>query len=89
MSIVGEEVFSFKLSLFPGATQGDGYRDMSKVDGKVTLSLGCIQIVYLHKFFMSLLVSSRSNTHSHTLSLLQVQCVNRAGSAQTVGLDEK
>ncbi|XP_043958536.1 vacuolar protein sorting-associated protein 13C isoform X2 [Gambusia affinis] len=57
VSIVGEEVFSFKLSLFPGATQGDGYRDMSKVDGKVTLSLGCIQIVYLHKFFMSLLGS--------------------------------
>ncbi|XP_023187859.1 vacuolar protein sorting-associated protein 13C isoform X5 [Xiphophorus maculatus] len=57
VSIVGEEVFSFKLSLFPGATQGDGYRDMSKVDGKVTLSLGCIQIVYLHKFFMSLLAS--------------------------------
>ncbi|XP_008400932.1 vacuolar protein sorting-associated protein 13C isoform X3 [Poecilia reticulata] len=57
VSIVGEEVFSFKLSLFPGATQGDRYRDMSKVDGKVTLSLGCIQIVYLHKFFMSLLAS--------------------------------
>ncbi|XP_014875628.1 vacuolar protein sorting-associated protein 13C-like isoform X2 [Poecilia latipinna] len=66
VSIVGEEVFSFKLSLFPGATQGDGYRDMSKVDGKVTLSLGCIQIIYLHKFFMSLLVSSHSNTHTHT-----------------------
>ncbi|XP_015257486.1 PREDICTED: vacuolar protein sorting-associated protein 13C, partial [Cyprinodon variegatus] len=57
VSIVGNEVFSFKLSLFPGATQGEGYGDMSKVDGKVTMSLGCIQIVYLHKFFMSLLAS--------------------------------
>lgn len=57
VSIVGEEVFSFKLSLFPGATEGEGYRDMSKVDGKVTMRLGCIQIVYLHKFLLSLLVS--------------------------------
>lgn len=29
---------------------------MSKVDGKVTMRLGCIQIVYVHKFLMSLLV---------------------------------
>ncbi|KAL6113696.1 vps13c [Pungitius sinensis] len=57
VSIVGEEVFSFRLSLFPGATEGGGYGDMSKVDGKVTLRLGCIQIVYLHKFLMSLLAS--------------------------------
>lgn len=56
VSIMGEEVFSFKLCLFPGATEGEGYSDMSKVDGKVTLRLGCIQIIYLHKFLMSLLV---------------------------------
>ncbi|XP_023262444.1 vacuolar protein sorting-associated protein 13C-like, partial [Seriola lalandi dorsalis] len=55
VSIMGEEVFSFKLSLFPGATEGEGYTDTSKVDGKVTMRLGCIQIVYLHKFLMSLL----------------------------------
>ncbi|XP_069383478.1 intermembrane lipid transfer protein VPS13C isoform X5 [Paralichthys olivaceus] len=57
VSIVGEEVFSFKLVLFPGATEGDGYSDMSKVDGKVKMRLGCINIVYLHKFLMSLLAS--------------------------------
>ncbi|XP_037550881.1 vacuolar protein sorting-associated protein 13C [Nematolebias whitei] len=56
VSIMGKEVFSFKLSLFPGATEGDGYSDMSKVDGKVTLSLGCIQIIYIHQFLMSLLM---------------------------------
>ncbi|KAK3562082.1 hypothetical protein QTP86_027175 [Hemibagrus guttatus] len=55
VSIVGEEVFSFKLSLYPGATEGVGYSDTSKVDGKVTLRLGCIQIIYLHKFLVSLL----------------------------------
>ncbi|XP_051973520.1 intermembrane lipid transfer protein VPS13C-like [Xyrauchen texanus] len=57
VSIVGEEVFSFKMTLYPGATEGEGYSDTSKVDGKVTLRLGCIQIVYLHKFLMSLLDS--------------------------------
>ncbi|KAI2662683.1 Vacuolar protein sorting-associated protein 13C [Labeo rohita] len=57
VSIVGEEVFSFKLTLYPGATEGEGYTDTSKVDGKVILRLGCIQIVYLHKFLMSLLDS--------------------------------
>lgn len=64
VSIVGDEVFSFKLSLFPGATEADGYSDMSKVDGKVTMRLGCIQIIYLHQFLMSLLVGkTHTNTH--------------------------
>ncbi|KAF7642770.1 hypothetical protein LDENG_00251010, partial [Lucifuga dentata] len=66
VSIVGEEVFSFRLLLFPGATEGEGYGDTSRVDGKVTLRLGCIQIVYLHKFLMSLLVRAHASTHTHT-----------------------
>lgn len=57
MSIVGDEVFSFNLTLDPYATEGEAYTDMSKVDGTVSLKVGCIQIVYLHKFLMSLLVS--------------------------------
>lgn len=56
VSIVGEEVFSFSLSLFPGATEAERYSDTSRVDGKVTLRMGCIRIVYLHQFLMSLLV---------------------------------
>ncbi|XP_062405510.1 intermembrane lipid transfer protein VPS13C isoform X2 [Sardina pilchardus] len=56
VSIVGEEVFSFNLCLYPNSTEGEGYLDTSVVDGKVTLRMGCIQIVYLHKFFMSLLI---------------------------------
>uniref|UniRef100_A0ACB8E5B5 Vacuolar protein sorting-associated protein 13C n=1 Tax=Sphaerodactylus townsendi TaxID=933632 RepID=A0ACB8E5B5_9SAUR len=55
VSIVGEEVFSFNLALYPNATEGDAYTDMSKVDGTVSLKVGCIQIVYLHKFLMALL----------------------------------
>lgn len=65
VSIMGEEVFSFKLSLFPGVTEGEGYSDTSKVDAKVTLRLGCIQIVYLHKFLMSLLVRYYMYTYTH------------------------
>lgn len=61
VSIVGEEVFSFRMTLYPGATEGEGYTDTSKVDGKVVLKLGCIQIVYLHKFLMSLLVRININ----------------------------
>uniref|UniRef100_A0A8D0H4F6 Vacuolar protein sorting 13 homolog C n=1 Tax=Sphenodon punctatus TaxID=8508 RepID=A0A8D0H4F6_SPHPU len=55
VSIVGDEVFRFRMSLYPDATEGDAYVDMSKVDGKMSLKVGCIQIVYLHKFFMTLL----------------------------------
>ncbi|XP_043932244.1 vacuolar protein sorting-associated protein 13C [Protopterus annectens] len=56
VSIVSDEVFSFRVLLYPGATEGDAYRDMSKVDGKVVLRVGCIQVVYLHKFLKSLLM---------------------------------
>lgn len=45
------------MTLYPDATEGKAYADMSKVDGKLSLKVGCIQIVYIHKFFMSLLVS--------------------------------
>lgn len=57
ISIVGDEVFSFTMSLTPNATEGAGYADTSKTDGRVKLNVGCIQVVYLHKFVMSLLVS--------------------------------
>ncbi|MED6232098.1 hypothetical protein ATANTOWER_021188, partial [Ataeniobius toweri] len=82
VSIVGEEVFNFKLSLFTGATQGDGYSDMSKVDGKITMSLGCIQIVYLHKFFMSLLMFfDNFQTAKEALSSATSQAAEKAASS--------
>uniref|UniRef100_A0A3P9AR25 Vacuolar protein sorting 13 homolog C n=1 Tax=Maylandia zebra TaxID=106582 RepID=A0A3P9AR25_9CICH len=82
LSIVGEEVFSFKLSLFPGATEGDGYGDMSKVDGKVTLRLGCIHIVYLHKFLMSLLMFvDNFQTAKEALSAATAQAAEKAASS--------
>ncbi|XP_049911811.1 intermembrane lipid transfer protein VPS13C-like, partial [Epinephelus moara] len=82
VSIVGEEVFSFKLSLFPGATEGEGYSDMSKVDGKVTMRLGCIQIVYLHKFLMSLLMFiDNFQTAKEALSAATAQAAEKAASS--------
>lgn len=71
VSIIGEEVFSFKMTLYPGATEGKAYTDTSKVDGKVILRLGCIQIVYLHKFLTSLLVRIHVNPLTfHIVSVL-------------------
>lgn len=53
---MGDEVFRFHMLLYPDATAGEAYADMSRVDGKMSLKVGCIQIIYLHQFFMSLLV---------------------------------
>lgn len=45
------------MSLMPNATEGAAYADTSKTDGRLKLNMSCIQVVYLHKFVMSLLVS--------------------------------
>ncbi|XP_070411206.1 intermembrane lipid transfer protein VPS13C isoform X2 [Nothobranchius furzeri] len=82
VSIVGKEVFSFELSLFPGATEGEGYSDTSKVDGNVKMSLGCIQIVYLHQFLMSLLVFvDNFQTAKEALSAATAQAAEKAASS--------
>ncbi|KAG9352350.1 hypothetical protein JZ751_020763 [Albula glossodonta] len=82
VSIVGEEVFSFKMTLYPNATEGEGYGDTSKVDGKVTLRLGCIQIVYLHKFLMSLLkFVDNFQTAKEALTAATAQAAEKAASS--------
>ncbi|XP_077329347.1 intermembrane lipid transfer protein VPS13C isoform X3 [Lithobates pipiens] len=53
--IMEEEVFNFNLTLYPEATQGEAYKDVSKVDGKASLRVGCMKIVFLNKFLVSLL----------------------------------
>ncbi|XP_034747367.1 vacuolar protein sorting-associated protein 13C-like [Etheostoma cragini] len=88
VSIVGEEVFSFNLLLFPGATLGDAYSDTSRTDGKLTLRLGCIQIVYLHKFLMSLLASF-SFQSADEVFVDNFQAAKAAVSAATVQAAEK
>ncbi|XP_053128095.1 intermembrane lipid transfer protein VPS13C isoform X2 [Hemicordylus capensis] len=82
VSIVGGEVFRFMMSLYPEVTEGEAYMDMSKVDGKMSLKVGCIQIVYLHKFFMSLLnFLNRFQTAKDALSAATAQAAERAASS--------
>ncbi|NXK87404.1 VP13C protein, partial [Formicarius rufipectus] len=82
VSIMGDEVFRFHLSLYPDATAGEAYTDMSKVDGKMSLKVGCIQIIYLHKFFMSLLdFLGRLQRAPEALPAVTVQAAERAASS--------
>ncbi|XP_053451789.1 intermembrane lipid transfer protein VPS13C isoform X1 [Nycticebus coucang] len=82
VSILGDEVFRFQLTLYPDATEGEAYADMSKVDGKLCFKVGCIQIIYVHKFFMSLLnFLNNFQTTKEALSAATVQAAERAASS--------
>ncbi|XP_048376856.1 intermembrane lipid transfer protein VPS13C isoform X5 [Stegostoma tigrinum] len=82
VSIIGDEVFSFKMSLCSSSTEGKDYFDMSKVDGEVTLQMGCIQLVYLHKFFMSLLnFFDNFQAAKEALSAATAQAAEKAASS--------
>nr|XP_020640413.1 vacuolar protein sorting-associated protein 13C isoform X1 [Pogona vitticeps] len=82
VSIVGDEVFSFNLTLYPEATEGEAYADMSKVDGTVSLKVGCIQIIYLHKFLMSLLsFLNNFQTATEALSAATVEAAEKAATS--------
>lgn len=58
VSIAGKEVFDFHMINHVDATEGDAYTDMSRVDTSVTLTVGCIQVVFLNKFISTILVSN-------------------------------
>ncbi|XP_015727754.1 vacuolar protein sorting-associated protein 13C isoform X2 [Coturnix japonica] len=82
VSIMGDEVFRFQMSLYPDATSGEAYADMSKVDGKMSLKVGCIQIVYLHQFFMSLLnFLNNFQAAKEALNAVTVQAAEMAASS--------
>ncbi|XP_067871286.1 intermembrane lipid transfer protein VPS13C [Heterodontus francisci] len=82
VSIIGDEVFSFRMVLCCNATEGEDYLDMSKVDGEVTLQVGCIQLVYLHKFFMSLLnFFDNFQAAKEALSAATAQAAEKAASS--------
>nr|XP_004999149.2 vacuolar protein sorting-associated protein 13C-like [Cavia porcellus] len=79
---MGNEVFRFNLDLYPDATEGDSYTDMSKVDGVVSLNVGCIQIVYLHKFLLSLLnFLNNFQTAKEALSAATAQAAEKAATS--------
>ncbi|XP_008938924.1 PREDICTED: vacuolar protein sorting-associated protein 13C, partial [Merops nubicus] len=82
VSIMGDEVFRFQMSLYPDATAGEAYTDMSRVDAKMSLKVGCIQIIYLHKFFMSLLnFLNNFQTAREALTAVTVQAAEMAASS--------
>ncbi|XP_061789259.1 intermembrane lipid transfer protein VPS13A isoform X1 [Nerophis lumbriciformis] len=55
VSIEDKEVFAFQMVNYTCATEGDAYLDMSQVDISVTMTLGCIQVIFLNKFVSSIL----------------------------------
>ncbi|XP_063782573.1 intermembrane lipid transfer protein VPS13C isoform X2 [Pseudophryne corroboree] len=80
--ILGEEVFSLQMTFYPCATEGASYTDMSAVDGKILLRVGCIHIVYLHKFLMSLLnFMSSFQTAREAVSSATAQAAEKAASS--------
>ncbi|MGH0127289.1 UNVERIFIED_CONTAM: hypothetical protein FKN15_071194 [Acipenser sinensis] len=56
VSIAGKEVFSFKMISHVDATEGNAYTDMNIVDSCVTLTVGCIQVIFVNKFVSSILL---------------------------------
>ncbi|XP_057213558.1 vacuolar protein sorting-associated protein 13A isoform X4 [Triplophysa rosa] len=55
VSIADKEVFDFRMVNHVDATEGDAYTDMHIVDTSVSLTVGCIQVIFLNKFLSSIL----------------------------------
>lgn len=82
VSIMGNEVFRFHLDLYPDSTEGTSYMDMSKVDCMMSLQVGCIQIVYVQKFLLSLLnFLNNFQTAKEAVSAATVQAAEKAATS--------
>lgn len=57
VSVADKDVFGFHMVNYVDATDGDAYTDMDIVDTSVTLTVGCIQVIFVNKFVSSILVS--------------------------------
>uniref|UniRef100_A0A3P8WHN6 Vacuolar protein sorting 13 homolog A n=1 Tax=Cynoglossus semilaevis TaxID=244447 RepID=A0A3P8WHN6_CYNSE len=55
VSIADKEVFAFHMVNYTDATEGNAYLDMSQVDTAITLTVGCIQVIFLNKFVSTIL----------------------------------
>ncbi|XP_058245185.1 vacuolar protein sorting-associated protein 13A isoform X2 [Hemibagrus wyckioides] len=55
VSVADKDVFVFHMVNYVDATDGDAYTDMQIVDTSVTLTVGCIQVIFLNKFVSSIL----------------------------------
>ncbi|XP_077456591.1 intermembrane lipid transfer protein VPS13A isoform X1 [Stigmatopora argus] len=81
VSIADKEVFAFQMVNYTDATKGDAYLNMSQVDTSVTLTVGCIQFVFLNKFISSILAFI-NNFHEAKNALAEVtqQAAEKAAS---------
>ncbi|XP_017269300.1 vacuolar protein sorting-associated protein 13A isoform X2 [Kryptolebias marmoratus] len=81
VSIADKEVFSFRMINYTGATEGDAYLDMSKVDTCVSLTVGCIQVIFLNKFVSSILAFINNFQEAkEALAEVTVQAAEKAAS---------
>ncbi|XP_056003796.1 intermembrane lipid transfer protein VPS13A-like isoform X2 [Ostrea edulis] len=55
MEIRGDSVLKLSLIIYNNATEGEKYSDMSSVDTRVDVQLGCIRAVFLMRFITDLL----------------------------------
>ncbi|XP_030049580.1 intermembrane lipid transfer protein VPS13A [Microcaecilia unicolor] len=53
--ITGKEVFSFQMISYVDATEGAAYTDMNVMDSQISLTVGCIQVIFVNKFVSSIL----------------------------------
>ncbi|XP_074493929.1 intermembrane lipid transfer protein VPS13A isoform X2 [Sebastes fasciatus] len=81
VSIADKEVFAFRMVNYTDATEGDAYLDMSKVDTSVTLTVGCIQVIFLNKFVSSILAFINNFQEAkEALAEVTVQAAGKAAS---------
>uniref|UniRef100_A0AAX7T6J3 Vacuolar protein sorting 13 homolog A n=1 Tax=Astatotilapia calliptera TaxID=8154 RepID=A0AAX7T6J3_ASTCA len=81
VSIADKEVFHFHMVNYTDATEGDAYLDMSNVDTTVTLSVGCIQVIFLNKFLSSILeFVNNFQEAKEALTEVTVQAAEKAAS---------
>ncbi|XP_062274089.1 vacuolar protein sorting-associated protein 13A isoform X2 [Scomber scombrus] len=81
VSIADKEVFAFRMVNYTDATEGDAYLDMSNVDTSVSLTVGCIQVIFLNKFVYSILAFINNFQEAKdALAEVTVQAAEKAAS---------
>ncbi|XP_053148105.1 intermembrane lipid transfer protein VPS13A isoform X2 [Hemicordylus capensis] len=79
--ITGKEVFSFKMVTYLSATDGNAYTNMNAVDSQVYLTVGCIQIVFVNKFFSAVLdFVNNFQTAKEAITEATVQAAEKAAT---------
>ncbi|XP_064645587.1 intermembrane lipid transfer protein VPS13C-like isoform X5 [Lineus longissimus] len=96
LSIADGEVLSMGVTVFNDGTEGDKYELMQCVDTKVTVQIGCIQVVFLNKFVAGLLLFANkfqeakdkiAEASDKLAETAQEQAKNLHEKAMRIGLD--